>query len=108
MDPIMNFINQFRAEETSRLDTLDKSRKPGLVLALEDCTDDERVIDFFLSVGSDESEYDLARIEVFKVFEVKEFADPDVRRRVGRMIREVLSHSHDDDVRNYAAMAAAS
>ncbi len=45
---------------------------------------------------------------MFKVLEIKDFADSDVRRRVGGVIRDVLSQSKDDDVRNYAAMAAAS
>lgn len=108
MDTITDLIAQFKAENTSKLDDVDKSRKPSIVLALEDFADDDRAIDFLLSVASDESEYDLARIEVFKIFEIHEFVGLNLRNRVGNVIREVLSNGKDNDVRNYAAMAAAS
>ncbi len=106
MDAVMDLINEFKAEETNKLDDIDKSRKPNIISHLEDFVDDERVIAFLLSVAADESEYDLARIEAFKVLEIKDFADAAIRGRAGVVIREVLTSSKDDDVRNYAAMAA--
>jgi hypothetical protein len=75
----MDLIRQFKAEETSELGNIDTSRKPSIVSSLEQFTDDDRVVEFRLSVATNENEYDLARIEVFKVLEVKEFASSDVR-----------------------------
>lgn len=65
------------------------------------------MIDFFLHVAADENEYDLARIEVFRIFAIADFEDPDIRNRVGSVIQRILANSKDDDVRDYAAMAAA-
>jgi len=86
MDLVMALINQFKAEETNKLDNIDKSGKPGVILSLENYADDERVIVFLLSVAADENEYDLARIEAFKVFEVKDFDDLAARTRIGHII----------------------
>ncbi len=108
MDAVMDLINQFKAEETNKLDKIDNSRKPTIISSLEDSVDDDRVAGFLLTVAADEIEYDLARIEAFKVFEIKDFTDSGVRSRIGRVIRDVLANSKVDDVRNYAAMAAAS
>jgi hypothetical protein len=108
MDAVTSLIGEFKAEESRKLTKVDPSRKPDIILALEDFADDARVVEFLLSVASDESEYDLARIEVLKLFEVKDFGDPVVRTRIGRAIARVLSTTRDDDVRNYAAMAAGS
>jgi hypothetical protein len=73
---------------------------------LDASADDPRVVELLLSVASDESEYDLARIEVLKLLGAKDFANPAVRTTVGRTIARLMSTTHDDDVRNYAAMAA--
>src|ERR1700728_2857336 len=106
MDTVMNLISQFKDERTDRLENIDKSKKPRILTDLEEFADDPRVADFLLAIASDETEYDLARIEAFKIFEVKDFADRGVHNRVGRVIRNVLSASNDNDVRNYAAIAA--
>jgi hypothetical protein len=108
MDKVGDLIAQFRSEDTDRLANIDTSAKPSIIATLEDHTDDPRVGAFFLSVASDENEYDLARIEVFKIFEVHDHFDETLRQRIGRVIKDVLINSHDNGVRNYAAMAAAS
>lgn len=108
MNTIMNLIDEFKSEQTSKLNNIDLSQKPRIVSALEDFADDQTVSDFYFSVALDEQEYDLARIEVLKILEVKDFVNLDVRKKAADIIRQVLSQSKDEDVRNYAAMAAAS
>src|ERR1051326_2772851 len=102
MDTINRLIEEYKTEETSTLDKIDSSKKPGLVLALEDYIEDKRVRDFFFSVALNEQEYDLARIEVLKILEVKDFSNPEVCEKAADVIRSVLSKSEDEGVRNYA------
>lgn len=108
MDNIDTLIEEFNAERTSNLEKIDSSRKAKIVSILEDYADDHRVSDFFFRVALNEQEYDLARIEVFKILEVNDFANLDVRNMAANVICKVLSHCQDEDVLNYAAMAAAS
>lgn len=108
MSSATDLISRFKAEDTRSLEDIDKSRKPQIITDLEEFADDETVVDFLLSIASDENEFDLARIEAFKVFEIKEYESQEVRKRIATVIREVLLKSHDDQVLNYAAMAAAS
>ncbi len=107
MDAVDELIARFKSEDTNRLENIDHSDKRDIVVALEDHASEQRVINFFLSVASDRSEYDLGRIGIFKVLKLIKLADPEIRNRVGRVIQDVLLHDKDDDVRDYAAMAAA-
>jgi hypothetical protein len=68
--------------------------------------EDPRVLPFCLRVAADPTEYDLARIEVFKWLELGRFPDAASRRAIGQVIQQVLRHDSDDDVRAYAAGAA--
>lgn len=108
MSSATDLISRFKAEEAGLLKGIDKSRKPQIIVDLEEFADDETVVDFLLSIASDEDEFDLARIEAFKIFEIKEYESQKIRQRIATVIREVLLKSHDDQVLNFAAIAAAS
>jgi len=107
MDTALELMNRYKSEDTNSLENIDHSEKPNIVASLEDFTDDDRVMHFLLAAVCDEQEYDLARIEILKVFDVKCFRDLTVRRNLGRAIATVLRKSEEILVRNYAAMAAA-
>jgi hypothetical protein len=110
MDNVSRLINLFKSEDTSSLANIDSSRKPQIIIELEDI-DDERILPFFLEVLLNEREYDLARIETLQVLEVRNLSYPRVQEeydQVGQAIKQVLVNSTDHDVRNYAAMAIAS
>ena len=107
MDEVGHLIAQFRAEDITQV--RDSSNKIALLRQLEQhYGDDQRVLPFLLEVLSDTQEYDLARIEALKFFELKEEEDEDIGRQVGQAIKHILAHDPDDEVRNYAAMAASS
>lgn len=108
MDKIIELIGQYKSENIHSLENINDSRRPNIIVELEDFIDDARVVNFYLEVAQDEMEYDLARIEVFKIFEIWECTNYEFRKKIANAIREVLVNSHCDDVRNYAAMAASS
>jgi hypothetical protein len=105
MDEVGSLIEQFRAEDARALADPDFSVKDKIIRKLER-SDDPRVLPFMLSVLSDEKEYDLARIEVLKVFEIRRRGEPSEDQSIGRAVRQILAADPDDDVRTYAAMAA--
>jgi hypothetical protein len=110
MDNVSRLINLFKSEDTSSLANIASSRKPQIIIELEDI-DDERILPFFLEVLLNEREYDLARIETLQVLEVRNLSYPRVQEeydQVGQAIKQVLVNSTDQDIRNYAAMAIAS
>ena len=107
MSRIADLIHQFRSEDV-RLEENDKSRKPKIVEELDKFADDEIVIDFLLSIASDEAEFDLARIVAFRIFEYRQYTLQSVRTRIAEMINIVLNRDEDDYlVLQYAASAAA-
>jgi hypothetical protein len=108
MASIDELIHRYRSEDTRSLENIDTSHEPEIILALEAYRHETRVIDFFLKVARDEGEYDLAHIEVFKIFELIEPAKKESRFNIAYAIQEVLLEGQDDEVRNYAAMAASS
>jgi hypothetical protein len=59
-----------------------------------------------LEALSDAREYDLARIEILKVLELRRRSDSSEDELIGQSIRRILADDPDDDVRTYAAMAA--
>ncbi|MBS0261543.1 MAG: hypothetical protein JSS02_06255, partial [Planctomycetes bacterium] len=75
---------------------------------LEDSADDESVVNFLLTVARDDAEFDLARIEALKIFEIHEYQDQGIRYRIANTLSAVLAYSQDLQVRNFTAMAAAS
>ena len=107
MDEIERLIARFRSEDTARLADPDKSIKPNIIQALEDHAADPRALDFLLHVAADRQEFDLARIEALKVLELHEARNDEERSRIAVVLTEVLVDDPDDDVRQYAAMAAA-
>jgi hypothetical protein len=56
-------------------------------------------------VIADPAEHDLARVECVKILRLRPPADADDRRRIGRIIAEVLRPTEDCLVRQYAAGA---
>lgn len=100
-------MNDFRAEKTENLANCDESKKPGIIRKLEEFIGDASVVEFLLTVAADEREYDLARIEVFKVLEVNDF-EQNFRNKIGQILSRVLQESNELLVKNYAAMAGSS
>ena len=47
MDNVSRLINLFKSEDTSSLANIDSSKKPEIIIELEDI-DDERILPFFL------------------------------------------------------------
>ena len=78
MDNVSRLINLFKSEDTSSLANIASSRKPQIIIELEDI-DDERILPFFLEVLLNEREYDLARIETLQVLEVRNLSYPCVQ-----------------------------
>jgi hypothetical protein len=107
MDEIELLIARFRGEDTPKLAKPDKSIKPGVIESLEEHAADPRALDFLLHVAADRQEFDLARIEALKVLELREPGSDEERRRIAPVLKDVLVGDPDDDVRQYAAMAAA-
>lgn len=107
MDQIDTLLEQYAREGNSRIPNPDFSKKPGIISALGESASDPRVVRFLASVATDEKEYDLARIEALKVFQVEKWNDPQARGRIVKAVRDVLTNCRDVEVRNYAAMAAA-
>lgn len=70
MDEVEWLIALFRSEGTDGLDDLDRSTKTIIIESLEGHANDARVLDFLLHVSSDRDEFDLARIEAWRVLEV--------------------------------------
>lgn len=103
MDEVGHLISTFKEENTKSLDNVDFSRKVRIIMELEG-VDDDRVLPFFLETVMNEDEYDLARIEILKILEIRESNDKDEHQKIGHIVKNILMNDPDDDVRNYAAM----
>lgn len=109
MNEVERLITTFRSENTSALSDPDKdSIKDKIISDLEEHSSDPTVLKFYLEVAAEKNEYDLARIEVLKVLYVRPTSDNKEQSQIGRVIAEILLKDMDDDVRNYAAIAASS
>lgn len=107
MDEVLSLIEEFREENTEALEDEDSSRKDQIVMDLQDLdSTDPRVLPFFLEVLGDENEFDLARIEILKFLELREHRDNAQDEQTGQLVKRILGADPDDDVRNYAALAA--
>jgi hypothetical protein len=107
MDESERLIARFRGEDTRKLAKPEKSIKPGVIESLEDHAADPRVLDFLLNVAADRKEFDLARIEALNVLEIREAGSDEERRQIAPVLKDILVGDPDDDVRQYAGMAAA-
>lgn len=107
MDEVGVLIGRFEDEDTDSLPEIDTSKKVDIVRRLENLTD-ERVLPFFMRVLASQQEYDLARIEILRILEVRRARDAHEGELIGKLIQRMLSSDPDDDVRNYAAMAISS
>ena len=67
---VESLINEFRTENTSLFSNPDMSNKVSLIRRLA-YFDDPRIMPFFLQVVADRNEYDLARIEVLRLLEIR-------------------------------------
>jgi hypothetical protein len=71
--------------------------------ALEQFLPDRRVLDFFLGVIADPAEYDMARVQLLKLFEVNPV--PAARRRVGECVAAAMLGEQDWMVRFWLGRA---
>lgn len=108
MDIIKELIMNYLSEETQKLDDPDRSKKPAIIKSLEEYASDVSVLAFMLQVASDRTELDLARIEALKVLEIRRPIAQREHERIAAVLKEILQSDKDDDVRSYAAIAAAS
>jgi hypothetical protein len=83
----------------------DGDAKVDIILELEDHLSDPRALTLFAAVIADPAEHDLARIECVKILRLRPPAAADDRRRIGRIIADVLRPTEDYLVRQYAAGA---
>jgi hypothetical protein len=97
---------------TFRAVPLDESgeahEKCQILQELEGHLDDPEVLDFFLNLIGDSSEYDLARIDALKILELWEAPDAQTRHRIGLRLGEVLKSEEDVLVQQWAGIAAGS
>jgi hypothetical protein len=101
MDEVKELIEQYQmAKGDARRQLLTQ------IVWIPERREDPRVLPFCLRIATDPDEYDLARIEVLKYFEIGSFFDAESRRAIGQAIKQVLQFDSDDDVRAYAAGAA--
>lgn len=110
MNNIDRLIADFRNEDTSAIPNPDAdSIKDTIISELEEYCSEEKVLAFLLEVATNSNEYDLARIEAFKILYVRPIGNDTELDRIGLAIEEVLiSRKENEIVRNYAAIAASS
>ena len=106
MDDVSRLIADFKAEDLPADELDEASIKVDVILDLADY-EDERILPFYLNVLADLGEYDLARIEILKILELRDRDDDQEDQRIGEVIAKVLKEDPDFEVRQYAAMAAA-
>ena len=106
MDRIEELIANYRNEDTLALPRPDASRKPRIIEELGS-DDDPRALKLIVQAASDEAEFDLARIAAFRVLELRRPTAPEERQEIAEVIARVVKNDSDNDVRNYAAIAAA-
>lgn len=81
--------------------------KVDVIETLEDF-EDLRVLPFLLKVLVDENEYDLARVEIAKILEIRKSKNEKEKQEIAQSLMIVLKYSESDDnylVRQYAAIA---
>jgi hypothetical protein len=81
-------------------------QKCRIIAGLEGHLDDERVLGFFVELIGNPSEYDLARIEVLKIFELWRAPSAQAHERVARQVAKVVESEKDVLVQQWAAIAA--
>jgi hypothetical protein len=107
MNSAADLIRQFQSEDTHALEDMDRSRKPEIVRELWPFAEDGVVIDFLISVASNEDECDLAMVTAFRVSENKQYRMQSDRTRIAKSIYTVLNRDYDDYVvLQYAALSA--
>jgi hypothetical protein len=77
--------------------------KTTALQALEEFLPDDRVLDFFLGVIADPTEYDMARIQLLKLFEVNPANA--ARNRIGECVAAALTLDEDWVVRCWLGRA---
>jgi hypothetical protein len=110
MNNIDRLIADFRNEDTSAISDPDaNSMKDTIISELEEYSSEEKVLAFLLEVATDSNEYDLARVEAFKILYVRPIGNDIELDRIVLAIEEVLiSKKENENVRTYAAIAASS
>lgn len=80
--------------------------KTAALESLEEYLPDSRVLEFFLEIVADPTEYDMARVHILKLFEFE--AVPGARDRIGACIAAALTEERDWMVRCWLGRAVAS
>jgi hypothetical protein len=80
--------------------------KTTIVEELEERLDDDRVLAFYLRIIGDPSEFDLARLEALKIFQLWNAPNEEAHARVGRHLAKVLPKEEDILVQQWIAIAA--
>ena len=78
------------------------------VIEMLEYFEDARVLPFFLKVLVDETDYDLARVEITKILRIRKPKNQKEKQDIAQSLMLVLKNSETDDnylVRQYAAMA---
>ena len=79
--------------------------RADMVSAFEELLPDPAVVDFLLGVAADTTEYDLARVEALKLFQLFRSDDEPTHQRIGNSVATVLKEDTDTLVRQWAAIA---
>jgi hypothetical protein len=79
--------------------------KTAALEALEAFLPDGRVVDFFLGIVADPTEYDMARLRLVKLFEIN--PAPAERQRIGECVAAALPGERDWTVRCWLGRAVA-
>ena len=79
--------------------------KTAALEALEEFLPDDRVVDFFLTVIADPTEYDMARLHLLKLLEVAPALV--ARQQIGQCVATTLQNEEDWTVRCWLARAVA-
>jgi hypothetical protein len=79
--------------------------KTSALEALEAFLPDGRVVDFFLGIVADPTEYDMARLRLLKLFEIN--PAPEERQRIGECVAAALPGEPDWTVRCWLGRAVA-
>lgn len=103
-DAVAALIVAYRAAKLDR--SAESHEKCEIVRELEGHLGQAKVLAFYLDLIADPDEYDMARLEVLKVFQLWEPPSDRVRTRVGRRLAEALLVEPDVLVQQWMAIAA--
>lgn len=104
MEPVESLILEYQSIEPSP--DGEDSRKREIIAALDDWVGDAAVVELFAGVLANENEYDLARIEICKIFRAYREPAAAGRSRYVPALVKVLRGGAETLVRQWAAIGA--